>query len=139
LKEADAPGRKLSIRDLTDYVYEPLLGPGKDNDQYIRLLTIKSGDGTEDLVYELTTVNLRLKLKYETISYVWGTSDRTAEIFGSRTQRNVDHGLWINQLSINQNDIAERNRQVDIMDAISSENQVQAHWFMPGRPNRKDT
>ncbi|KAM5343075.1 hypothetical protein ACJ41O_014041 [Fusarium nematophilum] len=107
--------------------------PFEDN-YSIRILTLEPGTGDEPLVGHLSIENLDFSPKYESISYVWGTEDRCSEITLDGTilpltrsihgalrrmrHATVPRRLWADQICINQDDIAERSRQVGLMNAI---------------------
>ncbi|KAL6411200.1 hypothetical protein AUP68_04900 [Ilyonectria robusta] len=112
-------------------VYE--YAPFRD-DFSVRILTLEPGSADEPLVGRLTVENLDFNPRYEAISYVWGTEGRCSEMLcdGSplpltrsveAALRRMRHAtlprrLWADQVCINQDDIAERSRQVSLMNAI---------------------
>jgi hypothetical protein len=134
LFEGNVAGKRHHSGDAPGYVYEPLPKPSKDGDHYIRLIFIKPGKDTDDIICTLKPANLGLKPKYETLSYVWGPPDRTAKVICDGEYLGItntllkivqklrlkddDRVFWIDQLCINQDDKDERDSQVKIMDKI---------------------
>ncbi|KAF4977721.1 hypothetical protein FZEAL_5815 [Fusarium zealandicum] len=120
--------------------------PFTDNHS-IRILTLEPGTGGEPLVGHLTIESLDCEPQYEAISYVWGTEGRCSEIacdgrFLPLTRsiqgalQRVRHAtssrrLWADQICINQDDIAERSRQVGLMNAIYKGAQHVLVWLGP--------
>lgn len=129
-----------SIRDLlglsnrTAYVYTPL----PDDNDTIRLLYIKSSLlATGKIHGELRTAKLSDSPRYAALSYTWGRLEfnHTAVIGGHEfaitenlhealaefrmcTSGQRDLPIWVDQMSINQEDIPEKNRQVRMMRTI---------------------
>lgn len=113
------------------YEYEALAGP-----RQIRLLVLDPGRGDEELSCHLHPASLSDRPKYEALSYAWGDpairqtvrcGDKAARIttnlfnalrhLRDPTQR---RSLWADALCINQEDIQERSRQVQLMGTIYS-------------------
>ena len=86
--------------------------------------------------------------KYSALSYTWGTAKDATEtilINGHRfmVRRNLwafldhareyhsDYALWIDAICINQDDVKERNRQVQIMSRIYSKTEEVLVWLGP--------
>ncbi|KAF7187580.1 Heterokaryon incompatibility protein 6, OR allele [Pseudocercospora fuligena] len=113
-------------------MYQPL------NDNTIRVLHLQQGLGADILRCNLTHVNLNEKPDFEAVSYLWGSaSDQetiTIDEFNNpvritrsaaqalRRFRHVSESrvLWMDQICINQADLAERSQQVGIMHRIFS-------------------
>lgn len=119
--------------------YTPL-----DGTNSIRILTLHPGENGSPLRGQLTTEDLASAPKYECISYVWGSGRRRVEMFiGSSSGEDGEEQqpilaltqsvhdalsrlrlpdrprrLWADQVCINQADVAERSRQVSLMNAI---------------------
>ncbi|KAI0123480.1 heterokaryon incompatibility protein-domain-containing protein [Xylariales sp. AK1849] len=100
-----------------------------------RLLTIRPSENEHaPVVCELVNVEFRDKPEYEALSYTWGDpSDESSIIINGcefKVRQNLFDALrylrtqarklpiWIDALSINQEDMAERNRQLRIMHHI---------------------
>jgi hypothetical protein len=117
-------------------VYQPF-GDSKS----IRILTLlPAGRWSDPLVGRLTVEPLASRPAYETISYVWGVGQRSAKLWiaddyerdaqvlhltesiseALRRVRLQDRPrrLWVDQVCINQKEVAERSRQVRLMNAI---------------------
>ena len=110
------------------YDYTPL------DDGSIRLLELAPGDIYEDLLCSVISVQLQECPPYEAVSYVWGSPEPPAYLdcgkgfvristnlaTGLRQLRSKDHSrmLWADQVCINQNDVAERSAQVNMMSEI---------------------
>ncbi|KAM0430582.1 hypothetical protein ACHAPT_005933 [Fusarium lateritium] len=138
----DAPTAAAVAASAEPYLYEPF------RDTYsIRILTLEPGTGDDPLVGHLTFENLDFGPQYEAISYVWGTEGRCSEIFldgkvlpltrsiqdALRRMRHASsrRRLWADQICINQDDIAERSRQVGLMNAIYKGAQHVLVWLGP--------
>ncbi|KLU93144.1 hypothetical protein MAPG_12082, partial [Magnaporthiopsis poae ATCC 64411] len=100
----------------------------------IRILTLEPGVGDEPLVGSLRFENLGGRPDFEAISYVWGSGTRSAEMRcdgrllpltrsvydALRRMRDPTRPrrLWADQVCINQDDVAERSQQVNLMNQI---------------------
>lgn len=111
------------------YRYLESLGAGQ-----IRLLDLKAGDEQDDIEIELQILDLSQTPQYEALSYEWGTTRKTqfVRILGSVI--NITHGLylilkqirdksqsrrlWIDAISINQEDGLEKSLQITQMAII---------------------
>ncbi|KAH6608146.1 hypothetical protein Trco_004459 [Trichoderma cornu-damae] len=133
----DIPHRgnqSLGIPEEKRFVYEPL-ADGK----LVRFLTLQPGSGSDPLVGSiqvgsLDPADIGQLPPYEAISYVWGTGDRrfrlgcdgailplTQSIHDALARVRLPdrpRRLWADQICINQDDIAERSRQVKLMNAV---------------------
>jgi len=128
-----------AIQSLLTYEYRPLR-PGPNN---IRLLQILPGTGDADISCQVFQYTLRTEKAfglYEALSYVWGDSadphqirvknaedeyyrtfSVTKNLFAALLRlRDADlpRTLWVDAICINQNDLAERASQVQIMARI---------------------
>jgi Heterokaryon incompatibility protein (HET) len=119
----------MSFQTRDIYLYTPLSDESK-----IRTLTIYPGSHGDPLTGELNVVDIEKAGDYEALSYVWGHPDRCAEFICSnkvialtsslsgalRRIRRHDHPrrIWVDQLSINQDDKDERSKQVQFMNTI---------------------
>jgi Heterokaryon incompatibility protein (HET) len=115
------------------YRYEPLIGKRET-----RVLHLQSGWGNGELFGTLERIDLAHKTDYEAISYEWGEPDRTHCIivdgcvlgiaeslfYALRDIRHEssdkDRVVWADAISINQDDLAERESQVAFMGSIYS-------------------
>lgn len=111
------------------YQYKPL-----SHDDETRLLHLGPGSGDEIIKVTLHPVRLSEKPLYETISYCWGNAEDTREVhcegqlihvtislftaFKRLRKRDAVRILWADAVCINQADIAEKNRQVQLMSRI---------------------
>ncbi len=84
---------------------------------------------------------------YEAISYVWGDSRRTASLLCNSSALNITQSihdalvrirlpdaprrLWADQVCINQEDVAERSRQVDLMNLVYKNATQVLVWLGP--------
>lgn len=112
------------------YSYRPL----QDELGSVRLLTVLPAKSDNSIIQcKITNGNI-YKSRYKALSYVWGSPDSGFPIlldaqpvlvrkslynFLLKSQRTLtEHLLWIDALCINQNNIAERNSQVQQMSAL---------------------
>lgn len=114
------------------YRYHPL------SKHEIRLLHLHPGETHTRIHLRLVQVQLRDRTNYEALSYVWGSSaERTSIVCNEagdvlsvtkncktalRTLRlrAAMRTLWIDAICINQNDVEERNQQIQLMPDIYS-------------------
>lgn len=117
------------------FEYRPLLSP----DRQIRLLEVRVSS-TDELYCTLEAYDLRTAPSFVAISYTWGSALDRGEVFiNSRsrevrlncqsalrqmTECNIQGWLWIDAVCINQDDNAEKAKQVEMMTTIFS----QASW-----------
>jgi hypothetical protein len=115
------------------YIYESF-AVGTSSPTQIRVLHLLPGLKDDGIRCSLRRVAISQRVPYEALSYTWGSPDRCirVECDGSyllvtstlqealRTMRYPDkeRTLWIDQLSINQEDVQERNSQVTIMHLV---------------------
>jgi hypothetical protein len=106
----------------------------KQKHQEIRLLTLFPGDHDHFIRCSLTTIQLHHLPKYEALSYAWGdANDRKDILVNGRSvsiTRNLHvalmqlrctdkpRTLWIDAIYIDQNNIPERNQQVELMGQV---------------------
>ncbi|MCJ1383200.1 hypothetical protein MMC17_006313 [Xylographa soralifera] len=117
-----------------------------ENDSF-RLLRLKHGTGTGELQGQLSIYPLSEAPPYEALSYVWGdaatsghincagkdlpiTPNLTAAIYRLRLT-SVDRCLWIDQLCINQDNLQERSKQVNMMRLIYKSAETVLVWLGP--------
>ena len=117
------------MSSLEKYKYTPLPdGP------YVRILTIFPGSPSNPLRGELELFNIETGGEYEPVSYVWGDPSRNHEIICNNKALNLTASLvgalrrirrtdqprriWVDQLSINQDDLDERSQQLQFMNII---------------------
>ncbi|QIX02031.1 hypothetical protein AMS68_007548 [Peltaster fructicola] len=116
----------------TDFRYAPLISAKTG----IRLARLQPGSGNKAIAIDLidSYVTGTSRIEYDALSYVWGTSTRDKVIFcnGKRLQvtktlvealgrfrrRDAVVTLWIDQICICQDRVAERNAQVQMMGDI---------------------
>ncbi|KAN0093541.1 Heterokaryon incompatibility protein (HET) domain containing protein [Hyaloscypha variabilis] len=125
--------------DISVDLYESL---PLENETDIRLLTLHSGAGIDQITCSLVKADLDINLlsydplQYEALSYCWESPEITDHInINNRSVKirnnlwwalmymrevNNDRILWVDALCINQNDIRERNHQVGLMGEIYS-------------------
>ncbi|KAI1364853.1 HET-domain-containing protein [Xylaria arbuscula] len=119
----------------TSFLHPSLLGSHD-----IRLLHLLPGSFDQDIHCEISVHDSSLPLTYNAVSYTWadetGSDDLCKTLFVSgqplsitrncenalKRIRMLDHTwfIWIDAVCINQNDISERNRQVQLMSRIYS-------------------
>lgn len=123
-----------------NFQYSPLDRDKKD----VRLLRFDSTDRLDTPIQaELIHASLNNELEYSALSYTWGSSERTSSIYLSSHEFRVTENLyqalrslrdsrsdlegkgserywhiWIDAISINQDDVAERNYEVTRMTEI---------------------
>jgi hypothetical protein len=139
----------LSLRKFTfknpqqpAFQYEALQDP-----QDIRLVEIQpSSNNLTQIECKMITTSLsNSDLSYQCLSYVWGTPDQNRSILCNNRILNVTDNLfvalnnlrqnkatfrmWIDQLCINQEDIAERNKQVMLMAKIYEKAERTIIWI----------
>ncbi|KAF2011402.1 HET-domain-containing protein [Aaosphaeria arxii CBS 175.79] len=121
-------------------VYTELL---LQTERHIRLIRLLPGIEDDDIHLELSTSDLDSKPTYETLSYTWGdvSDPKSVHIRGLASDAPVSFAvtsncyralarlrlkqqartIWVDAISINQNDVEERNSQVALMSRIYSE------------------
>ncbi|KAH7133333.1 heterokaryon incompatibility protein-domain-containing protein [Dactylonectria estremocensis] len=141
--QAPVPARiETSLSGNSAFEYSPF----EDNFS-VRILTLAPGTGDDALVGSLSVENLDVNPRYEAISYVWGTEGRCAGILCNGRPlplttsiegalRRLRHAtqprrLWADQICINQDDIAERSRQVSLMNSIYKGAEHVLVWLGP--------
>ena len=139
--------RKGPLRPATDnYVYQPL----NEAKKQVRILVLAPGSFfDEPMRGSLVNISLdtlrRRTWPWYALSYVWGTSDRDEAIRISRGNIYITQSLlsalryhrlpdsecylWIDQICINQDDIAERGSQVQLMQKIYAEATLVVAWL----------
>ncbi|KAF2851620.1 HET-domain-containing protein, partial [Plenodomus tracheiphilus IPT5] len=123
------------------YVYSDLNTPYQNSNlgydashSFIRLVDLSPGSNDEELYCHIRHSPLKNGIKYEALSYTWGSPDRVHKIQCGEDYLQITitlkeallalrlpgkrRTLWIDQLCINQEDIQERNSQVKIMHLI---------------------
>ena len=109
-------------------IYLPLSDPDE-----IRLLVLQPRNGGEAVACNFKHVKKSRKPQYEALSYIWGSNDimniqingHDAEVRQNLWQAlyhlrydNAPRILWVDAISINQQDVHERNHQVEMMGKI---------------------
>lgn len=111
----------------------------------ISVLHLLPGTGTDPIICTTETLPLKSNPTYETLSYVWGSSQNPRQITcnGSPTHvtenlylaltrlrlPNAPRKLWIDQLCIDQSDEIEKSRQVSVMRSIYKESAGGLIWL----------
>jgi hypothetical protein len=113
----------------------------------IRTLTLLPGTGREQLKFTLNEVDLNDHPAYEAISYVWGDEVEPYPIFCDGQDRSLpitqnlaaalfrfrradkQRILWADAVCINQQDIAERGHQVQLMGKVYNEAACVLIWL----------
>jgi Heterokaryon incompatibility protein (HET) len=130
-------------------VYKPLI-----HDDSIRLLVLEPGLAMQTIRCRFEYRRLSEEPPYEAISYVWGPALPTYRIILDRCifviRGNLYHGLcqlrhlrknrtlWIDAICLNQDDIPERNHQVQQMKRIYESATGTLVWLgIPGRRERE--
>ncbi|KAL8336919.1 hypothetical protein RB601_008427 [Gaeumannomyces tritici] len=142
--ELAAPQAELSERDGPRYEYAPF-----SDGCSIRILTLEPGVGGEPLTGSLEFESLDARPEFEAISYVWGSGTRSAQMRcdgrplpmtssirdALRRMRHPDRPrrLWADQVCINQDDVAERSQQVNLMNRIFKGARHVLVWLGPDR------
>lgn len=127
-------------QERTPFIYTPLPAG-----TYTRLITLLPGDGQSPIEFLLTPTNLSKKPKYEALSYVWGKVDAAYGILLNGQRFQVGENLWlalyrlrhmvnsqtfwIDAISINQNDEAEKAIQIRQMGNIYSQASTVLAWL----------
>lgn len=128
------------------YVHEPL----PDNENTIRLLRLEPPQADEEhdppICCELQAFDLDDSPPYQALSYMWGSESPTDHIHiqdrrftvrrnlhnylkAARRNEWVESWIWIDQISINQANVLERNTQVQLMGRIFSGAEEVCIWL----------
>jgi hypothetical protein len=107
--------------ELPLFEYQALSGPSQ-----IRIVTILPNEREAAMKLELEHTDMDSDLEYECLSYAWGVNDRdrfitlnsSSFLVSSTLYTSQERKIWIDAISINQTDIAERSSQVGIMRKI---------------------
>lgn len=134
-----APCRPYNISSVSSYNYKPLHA----ND--IRILALQPGHHADPIHFSLQHVALGGSDVYESLSYCWGPRREDEEIFcdhrSLRVTKNLHSALqhlrcrdrtrtlWVDALSINQEDLSERGSQVGLMNKIFQMSQRTVVWL----------
>jgi hypothetical protein len=111
----------------------------------IRLLTLRSGIGEEDIQCILQEVRLQDKPVYSALSYTWGPPGDLYKIWVNRMPvavrknlysllchlrlPNSNRTVWVDALCINQDNVYERNHQVEMMGQIFEKSERVFVWL----------
>ncbi|TGO54625.1 hypothetical protein BCON_0104g00220 [Botryotinia convoluta] len=112
----------------------------------IRLLHLLPGNSTQQPRCSLKHVNFGERPKYNAVSYTWGNeADQQPIVIDDRyflvtenlykaliclqQQSATEYVLWIDAICINQDDVAERNRQLTIMPYIYERAKLVVIWL----------
>jgi hypothetical protein len=121
------------------YPYSPLSPSHHDE---TRLLHLQPGSGDDDIHFTLHAVRLSDKPAYEAISYCWGDASDTREVYCDGAPLRVTNSLfkrlrrqdavrvlWADAICINQGDIPERNKHVQLMSRIYAQPSAVVVWL----------
>ena len=124
------------------YEYTPLSPSHHDE---TRLLHLQPGSGDDDIRFTLHAVRLSDKPSYEALSYCWGDAKDTRQVYcegavlhvttslytGLKRLRKEDvvRVLWADAVCINQGDIDERNKHVQLMSRIYAQPSAVVVWL----------
>ena len=113
----------------------------------VRTITLHRGDSSDPLWCSLNEVSLEDSPRYQALSYVWGSKEDPAtvilngqpfqvtknldEALKQLRSPTVDHTLWVDALCINQENIPERNAQVQQMRMIYANADRVVLWLGP--------
>ena len=130
-----------SFEHVDAYVYDELDLDAGD----IRILKLLRGSGNQPINCEIASYASTDRPVYRALSYAWGAPGNEFPIIlngkAFKTRPNLynflkqkrypdkDLSLWIDAVCINQNDVAERNYMVSIMDRIFSEAELVYAWI----------
>ncbi|KAH8658107.1 heterokaryon incompatibility protein-domain-containing protein [Xylariales sp. PMI_506] len=133
----------------TSFDYDPLLSP-----RSIRLIHLQPGKDSDPVSCRLVTVDIDAAPTYEAISYVWGETYSKVDIvlngatvtvtanLGAALARmrleTADRVLWADAVCINQNDLAERSAQVQMMRTIYERAHCVLIWLERKNPDDED-
>jgi hypothetical protein len=127
-----------------------IVGPLPNPSSYIRLIKLLPADVNAPLRCHVFTAPPTSLPKYKAISYVWGEQTKSASLAVRTTSLNFSEFfitpslevamkefrqelepvvLWIDQICINQDDLAERNAQVLLMHHIYSQAEEVLIWL----------
>ncbi|KAL8365319.1 hypothetical protein RB595_004224 [Gaeumannomyces hyphopodioides] len=142
--EPRAPQAELDEHYGSRYEYVPF-----GDSCSIRILTLEPGVGDEPLVGSLEFESLDARPDFEAISYVWGAGTRSAEMRCDGRPLSMTRSihdalrcmrhparprrLWADQVCINQDDLAERSQQVNLMNQIFKGARHILVWLGPDR------
>lgn len=113
----------------------------------IRLLDLKAGNEQDDIEIEFKVSDLSHRPRYEALSYEWGTTEKANYVKISGYKIDITHGLyiilnhirdrsqsrtlWIDAISINQDDTLEKNQQIPLMAIIFGRAKKVLVWLGP--------
>ena len=125
-KMASAESRTQTTLEMDLYQYTPF-----KSSEDIRILHIQPGKKEDPIICSLSHISFASKATYKALSYTWGIDSKTHTVYcagkvlhitanlHSALRRFREEGteciIWADAICINQNDIAERNQQVQIM------------------------
>ncbi|KAK4900048.1 hypothetical protein LTR27_002811 [Elasticomyces elasticus] len=112
----------------------------------IRLLTVQKGELEGDLACSLDVVSLDDAIDFTALSYVWGTEQPVCSIqvdghtlwirpnlhaylILAADEQTKGRGIFVDAISINQNDTAERSSQVALMGTVYGQADEDVVWF----------
>ncbi|VUC26144.1 unnamed protein product [Clonostachys rosea] len=132
---------------MSPFVYSPV----NTADGEIRLLTLHPAGKEAPIVCDLQRVKLRDNPQFEAISYTWGDEHPSVQIFLNDTifkvrenaaaalrrlrRRRGLRRVWIDAICINQEEVAERDRQITVMQNIFGQASQVIIWL--GEPTEQ--
>ncbi|KAF1933506.1 uncharacterized protein M421DRAFT_415847 [Didymella exigua CBS 183.55] len=135
--------RILGISEPVAYEYEPL-----PSSEHFRYLILNPGIGDEPLVCSLDTTPLAGKLFYEIISDYWASPEKDRTIRCNKRSLTITSSLhealralryaeclrelWVAEMCINQDDIEERLKQIDLRLRIHQKAHRVLYYTGPG-------
>jgi len=127
---------------MTSTPYKKLTGERK-----IRLMTLRSGNVSDPITCDLSTVDLDMSLKYDALSYEWKKDRGSTNIICGSTSLSVTRNLavalralrhptsatilWADAICINQEDHMEKSKQIPLMREIYATAKSVIVWLGP--------
>jgi hypothetical protein len=125
----------MSLSNVGTYIYRPLIG-----ERDFRLINLLQGAGDDPITLTIYHASLDSNPAYEALSYVWGPQhpaqiiqcndsylgigENLAGALRCLRKPDVPQVLWVDRLAINQENNAERTRQVGLMAEIWNSQKV---------------
>lgn len=132
----------MSLSNVGTYIYRPLIG-----ERDFRLINLLQGAGDDPITLTIYHASLDSNPAYEALSYVWGPQhpaqiiqcndsylgigENLAGALRCLRKPDVPQVLWVDRLAINQENNAERTRQVGLMADIYSLASAVVVWLGP--------
>ncbi|MCJ1389392.1 hypothetical protein MMC18_002249 [Xylographa bjoerkii] len=136
----------LQRRLTSESLKPPVPYKALEQDSSTRVVQLKPGSGSQSIICNLEEILLVDEIKkYDAVSYTWGDLKKTRSIICSGSEVSVtahlhgilhrlrrhdtDVALWIDQLCIDQSNVEERSRQVQLMEKIYNKAQSVVIWL----------